>query len=299
MSRVLWVLGTCLLVCAGADARRLTGNEAAASSYAGDQVSEDQVYADGTKAMNEGRWSDAEKAFRRTAEMHGKRADGAIYWQAYVQNKEGQPKQALNTCQSLASEYAQSKWLSECDALLVEMRKTPGIGVEGYSSAPDTKPAKADDEIKMLALNSLMQQDPERALPIVKSILLSSKQSPQLKEKALFVLTESQSKEAQEILNQIARGGMDADLQVRAIHMMAAMKGKAAAGFLTEIYKNAQNDRVKNAAIDGMFISADASDLIAIARAESNPELKRRVVGKLALMRGKEVSDYMMEILNK
>jgi hypothetical protein len=145
----------------------------------------------------------------------------------------------------------------------------------------------------------LMQQEPARAMPIVKSILQSTTQSSRLKERALFVLAQSQSKESQDILDQIARGKLVPELQVKAIHMVAAMKGKESAAFLNEIYKNSTDERVKDAALDGMFMSGDATDLIAIAKAENNPRQKKRIVGKLSMMQSKEVSDFMLELLNK
>jgi hypothetical protein len=295
MTKFILTVGVCLLAGSIAQAREVALSETPTFVSEDDQPGEDQTYEEGTKAMNEGRWSDAERAFRRTADMRGKRADGAIYWQAYVQNKEGRQSQARRSCAQLASGYAQSKWRSECDALMVEVRR----GGDMPSGDDVSATRNPDDDIKMLALNSLMQQEPDRALPIVKSILLSNTQSTRLKERALFVLTQSQSKEAQDVLDQIARGKMDPELQVKAIHMMAAMKGKESAGFLNEIYKNSQNERVKDAALDGMFISGDASDLVTLAKAETDPGLKRKIVGKLSLMHGKEVTDYMLEILNK
>src|ERR1700761_8373563 len=56
------------------------------------------LYADGTRAINESRWSDAAGTFERAAQMHGEHAEGALYWKAYAQNKEGQQASALNTC---------------------------------------------------------------------------------------------------------------------------------------------------------------------------------------------------------
>ena len=305
--RLLSVTGVCLLAGVAAEARRVSASEAPMFVYADEQSNEDQFYGDGTKAMNEGRWSDAEKAFRRTAEIRGRRADGAIYWQAYVQNKEGRQRQAPRTCGLLATEYARSTWRKECDALAVEVQKTgilfagddgAGLGRIELGQFQSTR-GNPDDDIKMLALQSLMQQAPDRALPILKTILQSNTQSTRMKERALFALTQNQSKEAQDVLDQIARGKMDPDLQVRAIRMVAAMKGKESAGFLNEIYKSSQNERVKDAALDGMFISGDANDLITIAKSENDPRLKQKVVSKLALMHSKEVADYMMELLNK
>ena len=51
--------------------------------------------------------------------------------------------------------------------------------------------------------------------------------------------------------------------------------------------------------LNAYFISGNAKGLIAVAKSEKDPELKKRAVEKLALMNSKEGSDYLMEILNK
>ncbi len=296
MRTILMVAAICWLSSMAADAHVVAGLIVVDGE---DQVNEDRAYDEGTKAMNDGRWSDAEVLFRHVADMKGKRADGAIYWEAYAQDKEGNTGRAISTCKALSSEYAQSKWRGECDAMLAEYRKPVAFELDARARADVYRSGSPEDEIKMLALNSLMHQEPEKALPIVKNILQSSTQSPQLKERALFVLAQSQSKEAQDVIDQIARGKMDPDLQIRAIRMMSAMKGKESAGFLNEIYSGSQDERVKEAALDGMFISGDSHDLIALAKAESDATRKRKIVSKLSMMHGKDVTDYMEEILSK
>lgn len=260
-------------------------------------TTEDSTYDEGTQAMNEGRWEAAEKAFQRTAAMKGKRADGAIYWQAYVEAKQGQVARASRTCVQLSAAFPQSRWRSECDALSAE--RSARIYADEGSGNGQSESKRGDDELKILALNSLMQQDSQRAIPILKNILQSNSQSVHVKERALFVLTQSGSKEAGDLLDQVVRGKSNPDLQARAIRLVAAMKGKSAAPMLVEAYRSARHQDIKSAAADGLFISGDAADLVAIARAESDPEMKRHLVSKLALMRSKEATDYMMEILSK
>jgi len=48
-----------------------------------------------------------------------------------------------------------------------------------------------------------------------------------------------------------------------------------------------------------MFVLGDATDLIALARKETDPEMKRKLVEQLSVMNSKESRDYMLEILNK
>ncbi|HMF53706.1 MAG TPA: hypothetical protein VK593_05110, partial [Edaphobacter sp.] len=82
----------------------------------------DTPYADGTRAINEGRWTDAEEIFTKIAAQRGDRADAALYWKAYAQNKEGQQARSLETCADLSRLNAKSRWVGECDALRIEIR---------------------------------------------------------------------------------------------------------------------------------------------------------------------------------
>ncbi len=67
----------------------------------GGGADEASLYADGTRAIDENRWPDAAGLFDRVAQMHGEHAEGALYWKAYAENKEGQSANALSTCGEL------------------------------------------------------------------------------------------------------------------------------------------------------------------------------------------------------
>ena len=104
--------------------------------------------------------------------------------------------------------YPQGNWVKECSALEIE--------IHGKSDDPLPPQAEQDEELKLLALNSLMQQDEARALPIIQQILNSDK-SEKLKARALFVLAQDQSPQAQALLGQVASGERNPALQRKAI----------------------------------------------------------------------------------
>ena len=153
------------------------------------------LYADGTRAINESRWSDAAGLFDRVAQMHGEHAEGALYWRAYAENKEGQRANALSTCGELRKKYPNSRWLDECGALEIEIR--------GKSAHPLSPQAEPDENLKLLAINALMEQDQSQAVPILQKILIGN-QSEELKSRALFVLAQSRSPQAEALVGQIA-----------------------------------------------------------------------------------------------
>lgn len=232
-------------------------------------------YADGTRAINESRWSDAEAIFTKIAAQHSDRSDAALYWKAYAQNKEGQQARALETCADLGHTYPQSRWITECDALRIEIR--------GRSGQPVSPQSTGDDELKLLALNALMQQDEARAMPAIQQIL-NGNGSEKLKERALFVLANGNSPEAQNLIGQIARGQSNPALQIRAVRMYAAIKGKQSAATLADVYQHSADEAVKRAILQSYLVSGSQDRLIEAARSEQNPMLSRTAVQELGAM---------------
>src|SRR3984957_19532521 len=248
---------------------------AAVNDNAAAKSKEDALYSDGTRAINDARWSQAESIFTNIAQQHGARAEAALYWKAYAENKQGNPTRALETCSQLRQAYPHGKWINECGALEIEIR--------GKSNDPLPPQAEQDEELKLLALNSLMQQDEARALPVIQQILNSDK-SEKLKSRALFVLAQDQSQQAQALLGQVARGERDAALQRKAIEMLAITRGKQASDTLADIYRHSTNEEVKKAILHDYLIIGTPDPLVDAASHESNPELVRTAVHTLGAM---------------
>ena len=246
-----------------------------ADDNAAGQSKEEALYSDGTRAINDAHWSQAEQIFRNVASQHGARAEAALYWEAYAENKQGNASRALEICAQLRHAYPQGNWVKECSALEIE--------IHGKSDDPVPPQAEQDEELKLLALNSLMQQDEEHAVPIIQQILNSDK-SEKLKERALFVLGQDQSPQAQALLGQVASGERNPGLQRKAIQMMAVTRGKQAAETLANIYRQTTNQEIKNTILHTYLIIGTPDPLVEAARHESNPELVRTAVHTLGAM---------------
>lgn len=242
----------------------------------GGGADEASLYADGTRAIDESRWPDAAGLFDRVAQMHGEHAEGALYWKAYAENKEGQSANALSTCGELRKSYPKSRWLDECGALEIEIR--------GKSGHPVSPQAETDENLKLLALNALMQQDQAEAVPILQKIL-SGNQPEELKSRALFVLAQSDSPQAAALINQIAQGQSGPALQIKAIRTLAT-QGKRAGDTLASIYQHSSDAQVKRVILQSYLITGDSSKLLEAARQETNPELVKTAVQTLGAMGG-------------
>jgi hypothetical protein len=177
------------------------------------------LYAEGTRAIHEGRWSDAVSIFTQVANAKSEYADAALYWKAYAENKQGQSSRALDTCAQLRRDFPKSRWMDECGALEIEIRAATAKPVEPQ--------AEQDEELKLLALNALMKQDEPRALAELRPILAGDS-SEEIKERALFIVAQGQSKPARELLKQIAQANSNPALQAKAAQMLASLDQKPA-----------------------------------------------------------------------
>jgi hypothetical protein len=236
--------------------------------------SDDRAYERGQRALDRRNWDEALEAFSQVAGSGGSRADGALYWKAYTLSKLGRRDDALAAIAELRKSYAASRWLDEAKALELEVKQA-----SGQKPAPESE---NDEELKLMALNGLVQSDPERALPLLENLLKTSS-SPKLKEHALFVLAQSSAPRGKQLLEQVARGGAgNPDLQLKAISYVSATSKKTDnRQLLWEIYSSSNDNQVKRATLSGLMISRDKDHLLQIAKTDKSPQLRMDAISML------------------
>jgi len=257
---------------AGDDAARAYARDA--RMYERQGRGDDSLYNSGKRALDEHRWDQALDRFSEVAARGGAEADGALYWKAYSLDRLARRDEALAAIAELRKSFPNSRWLDDAKALEVEVRQA-----SGKPAAPETE---SDDEIKLLALNGLMQSEPDRAFPILEN-LLKSAQAPRLKKQALFVLAENGSPRAQQMLEHIARGNANPDLQLEAIKYMAVVNRRQANNgqVLAEIYNSTSDAAVKRAVLGAFVAGHDKDHLLQIARTEKNQDLRIQAIHML------------------
>jgi hypothetical protein len=236
-----------------------------------------ELYDQGREALDEDQFREAERSFSELAKLGGPQTDAALYWTAYAQNREGKKDAAIATIAELKKRYPQSRWKKDGEALEIEVRSTTGS-----KSNPE---AQNDEDLKLLALQGLMNSSPEKAIPLVEGIL-NGAGSPRVKSKALFVLAQNGSPQAEQVLGKIARGQSNPDLQRKALSYLATFGGKGAGKILAEVYTNSSDLEVKRAVIRSYIISGDREQLAALAKSEPNPELRKEAIRNLGVIGG-------------
>jgi hypothetical protein len=100
-------------------------------------------------------------------------------------------------------------------------------------------------------------------------------------------------------LVQAAQGEKDPELRRAAIRNLGLIHSDDSGKALQEIYSKETDREVKAEVLNAYFLQGNAKALVAIARSEKDPELKKTAVSKLSLMHSKEGTDYLMELLQK
>lgn len=236
---------------------------------------ESDLYEEGTEAIDEERWDDAVQAFRDVAQMKSSRADAALYWMAYALSRSGRRSEALSAIDGLKKNYPQSKWLDDAKVLEIEARQAGGERV---------RPERIEDEdLKMIAINSLMHSDPEKAYPLLEKIVRGSS-AKKIKERALFILAQSPSPRAQTLIADIARGNANPDLQKDAVKYIGIHGGDRNRAVLSEVYAASSSRDVKREVLQAFMLSGDKTRVLNAAKSEKDADLRKKAIHLLGVM---------------
>jgi HEAT repeat protein len=132
-----------------------------------------------------------------------------------------------------------------------------------------------EEELALAAMEGLMSQPPERALPIIKRVLAGS-QTTLVKRRALFVLSQIDAPEAQEILLQTSRSA-DEGLRQEAIRSIGISGNPKSLAALQEIYKSG-DETVKREVLQAWLIAGRKEDVYQAAlNAKSDAEANEAI----------------------
>jgi hypothetical protein len=240
----------------------------------GAQGRADAEYERGMRALDDHKYDDAVRRFDAAINSKSPRVEGALYWKAYALNRLGRRDDALTALAQLRRDYPKSAWLNDAQGLETELRQGSGQPVAA---------AQDSDDLKLLAISSLMNGDPERAIPLLEGILKGNS-SPKVKDRALFVLTQNQSPQAQQLLMNYAKGAGNPDLQLRALRYIGMSGAGSVRPQLLNIYNSSGDAAVKGQIIQSLMISGDKDALSSLAKSEKDQELRSSAIRQLGAM---------------
>jgi HEAT repeat protein len=222
-----------------------------------------RVFAEGRDLLDSGEWAKAAEKFQSFVATYpkDKDVDAAYFWLAYSLNKQGRKDAAKSWLDRLSKEFPKSSWKDEAKALAVEMGDPQAVK-QGMES-------KENDEIKIIALQSLFENNEERAIEYAKEMLQNPSTSEHMKEAVVSLLGSHGGKEALPLLVQIARTDSNPRLRQTAIHRLGEEGGESVVNDLMSIYQADADEGVKQQVLHALSEMSGAgarAKLLEIAR---------------------------------
>jgi tetratricopeptide (TPR) repeat protein len=233
-------------------------------------------YEAGTRLLDDRKYDEAIQRFDKVIASQSDRADGALYWKAYALDRLGRRDDALAAIAALRRDHPNSRWLNDAAALQVEVNQNAG--------RPVSPGDESNEDIKLMAINGLMNADPDRAIPLLEG-LLKGNASQKVKDRAMFVLTQNRSPRAQQILLDYAKGAGNPDLQIRAIRYIGMSGTPEARQQLSSVYSAASDAAVKREIIRSLMVSQARDPIFALAKTESEPSLRAEAIRQLGVLK--------------
>jgi hypothetical protein len=252
-------------------------------------IDPDALYEQARSAIENSQFDLAIRDLSRLTEdvKNYSRADAALYWKAYGQSKLTLDADALRTIAELSKEFANSPWLKDAKALALEIQQAAG--------QPISAELQNDEELKLLALRSVMQTDPDKGVQVIEKMLAGSA-TPRVRDRALFVLAQSRSPKAHDIIANTAKNNANPDMQIRAIRYLGMMRSSDYNEVMAGIYRSSADASVKRAILQGYFQNGSSDKLGELARTEKDVDLRRTAIRNLGMMNRPETTEMLVAI---
>jgi HEAT repeat protein len=156
-----------------------------------------------------------------------------------------------------------------------------GLGAAALAQTESAATAEESEQLKVAAVEALISAPPEKALPILKRVL-QGEGSDDLKERALFVLSQTDLPEAQVLLRETAASA-EGELRYEAIRMIGIGGGPEALAGLSDLYATGDPE-TKEAVLEAYLIADDKDAVYRIAANAQDPEEFEEAVETLGAM---------------
>lgn len=124
-----------------------------------------------------------------------------------------------------------------------------------------------DDDMRLAALQGLMQMDAEQALPILRQVLEKRGSCTEsLRKHAVFIVSQKRADEATTLLLDVARADPSEDVRAEAIQWLGQVHSPRAVAALDSIAANATDDEILGKAIFALSQSRDERSDAALRR---------------------------------
>ena len=260
------------------------------------------AFRQGRDMIADEKWAQAERVFNEFIKSYptDKNVDAAWYWLAFALKREGKFKETNVALERLIKNHPKSSWINDARAMRVEI--APQLGAEGIEITQQAE--KSDtDEVKILALQSLMTLDSQRGTEIATNILKpGSASSVRLKGSAMSLLGRYGAKTALPVLSAMARNEADPGLRKRAFSALAGIDDDAALEPLKEVAMTAKEPDVIQSSVAAIGQSNSPRALAVLGEIAENGQLptttRKYAIAYISRRKGEPSVDELFKIFD-
>ena len=225
----------------------------------------DSLYRLGREAINRGDFRRAARLFAEISDKYPRSeyAPDAPYWRSFALYRAGGEddlREALKTLDVQQRRFPRATTIADGRELAIRIRGVLARQGDVQSAEAVTRAASQpcnrndeDNEIRAAAMNALLQMDAEGALPIIRQVLQKRDEcSVELREKAVFLLSQKESSETETLLLDVLHNDPSRSVREKAVFWLGQVHSDKAAAALEEIVTSSPDMELREKAIHAL-----------------------------------------------
>ncbi len=274
----------------------------------------DSLYRAARQELNRGNYRRAADLFRRVREVHSqsKYVGDSYYWEAFALYRSGDPdgwESALGLLDTQGNRYPEASTREDARSLYVMIRGR--LAERGNAAAAQDITERArlqegacpqdEDDVRVMALNALLNMDAGRAVPILRQVLERRDEcSVELRRKAVFLLSQKHSSEATGVLLDVVRADPDPEVQEQAVFWLSQVHSTQAVNALDSILMQSENPRIQEKAVFALsqHNSPRAAEILRrfVARRDVSEDLRESAIFWLGQSHSGENVEFLKQL---
>jgi HEAT repeat protein len=276
----------------------------------------DSLYRLGREAINRGDYRRAARLFAEISDKHPRSeyAPDAPYWRAFALYKSGREddlREALKTLEAQQRRFSRASTIVDSRELAIRIRGVLAKRGDVESAEAVTRAASQpcnrndeDNEIRAAAMNALLQMDAESAIPIIKQVLQKRDEcSVELREKAVFLLSQKPSSETETLLLDVLNNDPARSVREMAVFWLGQVHSDRAAAALEEIATSSPDMELREKAIHALHEQESPRAEALLRRLAESPQTPENVREKAIFWIGqresKENADFLRSLFTR
>jgi len=277
----------------------------------------DSLYRAARDALNRNDYTRAADLFRKIRDTYPKSqyTPDAYYWEAFALYRRGGTSDlntALASLEQQEKKYPKAATRGDARSLTTRIRSELAkrgdpdqrFRVDSEAKAAAQGCPDDEDDVRIEALNGLLQMDADRAMPILKKVLARRDAcSEVLRRKAVFLVSQKRSAETESILLSAARTDPDDEVRQQAVFWLSQVGSETAVSALDSILRTSRDPELQKKAIFALsqMDSPRASSIIRsyAERTDASSEVQEQAIFWLGQHDSPENAAYLKSLYKR